>query len=250
MTLSALLGADMFEADEPESVAGTNGRHSDEELLNFALNLEYLEPEYYLRAVTSNGLHGKDAGTNPGVVDGGSRVPFTTKVFRNYANEIAEDELIHVRFLREVPGSAAACRPNIDFFGAFGKVATAAGLGKGFNPFADEVSFFVGATVFKDCCVDAHRLPLMALKDKTLRAGSSAILGIESYHSALINVLINQMGSEAARTTTAIRSLYGRPKEVQDKARAAEPTAELLQTLYLGNIYGGFFPSGLNGAIR
>ena len=81
---------------------------SDADVLNFALNLEYLEAEFYLRAVTGSGLRAADTGVNPGATTGGAQVNFTDPAIKAYAMEIAADELAHVQFLRMALTSAGA----------------------------------------------------------------------------------------------------------------------------------------------
>src|SRR6516225_3825062 len=74
---------------------------TDEDILNFALNLEYLESEYYLRAATGQGLSTKNTkgvGTQ-GKVVGGSKVPFKDANLEKLALEIGRDEEAHVNFL-------------------------------------------------------------------------------------------------------------------------------------------------------
>src|SRR4051794_17057361 len=55
---------------------------TDDAIMTFVLNLEYLEAEYYLRGTTGQGISADDAGTNPGAVTGGSQVPFATDAYR------------------------------------------------------------------------------------------------------------------------------------------------------------------------
>ena len=75
---------------------------TDADILNFALNLEYLEAEFYLRAATGQGLApGEIEGQGSlGAITGGRKVPFKSSDIRRYAQEIAGDEHAHVKFLR------------------------------------------------------------------------------------------------------------------------------------------------------
>src|ERR1700678_15457 len=117
----------------------SGGTINDTNILNFALNLEYLEAEFYLRATTGAGLSSTDAGSGAvSVLGGTTAVPFKTPAIQQYANEIAADELAHVRFLRSALGSAAVSRPSIDLMTSLSNAATAAGIAHGstFSPFA------------------------------------------------------------------------------------------------------------------
>src|SRR5688572_19454440 len=113
---------------------------TDEDIFNFALNLESLETEYYLRGTTGRGMSDADAGSNPGPVAGGHIVPWKDNDLKSLLEEVAANELAHVRFYRKVLGAKAVDRPAIDMAG-FAAAAKAAGLGDNFDPFASEMNF-------------------------------------------------------------------------------------------------------------
>ncbi|SFE16215.1 Ferritin-like domain-containing protein [Actinopolyspora alba] len=136
----------------------------DGAVLNFALNLEYLEGQFYSYAVHGVGLPeelttGKG---DRGTVTGGHAVPFESSKARQYATEIAADERAHIEFLRSALGSAKVAQPRINLRESFTAAARAAGLigeGQEFDPFANEDNFLLAAYLFEDVGVTAYKGP-------------------------------------------------------------------------------------------
>ena len=241
---------------------------NDPNILNFALNLEYLEAEYYLRATTGMGLSAADAGSSAGTVTGGAQVPFQTAAIQEYAVEIANDELSHVRFLRSALGSSAVDRPAIDLMNSFNSAVSAAGIGPSFNPFADENSFILGAFVFEDVGVTAYHGAATLLTSTANLGAAGAIMAVEAYHAGEIRTHIAQLGGNYltyANQISALRAAAGGGSETPltgSAIVAADSTSiaydrtpdQVLHIVYLNATpgvvkSGGFFPNGLNGAI-
>jgi len=170
----------------PTSAGGV----TDADILNFALNLEYLEAEFYLHAATGSGLASADAGTSPGTVTGGAKVSGLSSAQQNILNEIAYDEQEHVRFLRSALGSSAVARPAIDLTNSFNALASAAGIGSTFNPFSSFDAFLVGAFIFEDVGVTAYNgaAPLISKAGVTAGylAAAGGIMAVEAYHAAYV----------------------------------------------------------------
>jgi hypothetical protein len=247
---------------------------TDADVLNFALNLEYLEAEFYLRATTGQGLSATDAGSGAGTVTGGTAVTFPTAVLSQYAFEIAQDELNHVRFLRQALGSAAVSRPAIDLTNSFNGLAMAANIGATFNPFVDSDNFLLGAFVFEDVGVTAYHGAAGLLTDKTNLGAAAGIMAVEAYHAAEIRTLIYGRSVAASSTAlvdtankiSALRATLGGGNETTLSATtivAADSmnaiafdrtTDQVLHIVYAAGAgvatSGGFFPNGLNGTIK
>lgn len=271
-----VLGASKLSAlENPFGLAEKAVSQSDVDILNFALNLEYLEAEYYLRAVTGSGLDDADTtgtGSRGDVVGGTTAVPFQSSVIEDYANEIAQDEQNHVRFLRSALGAAAVARPKIDLQNSFNAAATAAGLisaGQTFNPFADENSFLLGAFIFEDVGVTAYKGAAPLIKSKAILAAAAGILAVEAYHAGEIRTVLYSRGliAQAKAISDARDALDGRgdddqPIRLQGHANIiptdanglafGRTTAQVLNIVYLGGAANnfGFFPNKLNGNIK
>ena len=242
---------------------------TDVDYLNFALNLEYLEASYYLIAATGSGLSAADSGSGAGTVTGGIQVPFTSSIQQEYAYEIAQDELNHVRFLRSALGTAAVPAPAIDLVNSFNAAASAAGIGSSFNPFGSFDAFLVGAFVFEDVGVTAYHGAAGLLTSTTNLGAAAGIMAVEAYHAAEIRTLILQAGSTYvgyANQISALRATLGGGNETSLSAttvvacdstnaiayaRTPYQVAAIVYANDDGNVTsGGFFPSGLNGNIN
>jgi len=231
---------------------------------------------YYIRAFLGRGLDPADTSDpngvgNAGFVLGGSAVPFKTESIAAYAQKITIDEVNHVRFLRRVLGNAAVAQPNIDLLNSFNGLALAAKLvpnaNTQFNPFADEVSFLLGAFIFEDVGVTAYAGAARLLQNKDCLDAAASILAIEAYHSGTVRTVLGALGQQsAANAISAVRASLGNGKEQgltvgnlrfntspsdSDSLAFRRSATEVLNVVYAGrSTGGGFLPNQANGTIR
>lgn len=273
--LGALSLGHLAGVDKGAALAQSSPEITDANILNFALNLEYLEAEYYLRAAFGRGLSSSDTtGTGTrGSVTGGTPVPFSNPVIRQYAEEIAADEEAHVKFLRTALGSARVARPAINLSSSFTAAARAAGVigpTQTFNPFADENSFLLGAFIFEDVGVTAYKGAARFIQNKDYLEAAAGILAVEAYHAGEIRTLLLGLSlSDPAGKISNLRDSVdgstdldqgivdanGEANIVPTDANGivfSRNTNQVLSIVYLGGRSGnfGFFPQRLNGAIR
>ncbi len=250
-----------------------DGAVTDAAVLNFALNLEYLEAEFYLRGVYGEGLEDDqiDGTGELGQVTGGRKVQFESKLVRQYAEEIANDERAHVDFLRKALGGAKIARPAIDLKDAFSAAAAAAGLieaGEEFDVFANEDNFLLGAFVFEDVGVTAYKGGAPLITNKTFLEAAAGILAVEAYHAGIIRTVLLSKGLEdAAGAISDARDSLDGSDDLDQGIVDGDGNANLVPTDANGIAFsrdvfqvhniayltpeeagsGGFFPNGTNG---
>ena len=218
-------------------------------VLQFALNLEYLEAEYYTYAVTGSGIEQAGASifgsgnAGPTSVKANPRVPFADANVRQYAEEIAADEIAHVNFIRaalQSLGVTPVAKPAIDLNGAWNTLAQAAGLvpaGGTFDPFANDVNFLLGAFVFEDVGVTAYRGAATLLSNKNVLSAAAGILGVEAYHAGIIR---SELFDQGAAIIAAVQ-------KISDTRDALDGPADLDQGLTMTNGAANLVPTDANG---
>jgi hypothetical protein len=246
---------------------------TDTDILNFALNLEYLEANFYLQAAYGTYLSAADtSGTGTqGLVTGGYPVQFTDPYVAIYAEEIAADELQHVQFLRSTLGASAVAQPTIDLYMSFTLLARAAGLvgpSETFDPFASDTNFLLGAYIFEDVGVTAYNGAAPLISSPIYLGAAASILGVEAYHAGIIRTKLFEAGMYAQ---TNMISLLRADLSMAPDDEGVSPDGKIgtlvptdanalafarTTTQVLNIVYGGgaandylFFPDKLNGTI-
>ncbi|MGJ7579230.1 ferritin-like domain-containing protein [Variovorax sp. RHLX14] len=258
---------------------------TDVDILNFALNLEYLEAQFYQYAVFGVGLPESQLGGTGtrGTVFGGRQVPFKDPIVAQYAREIAKDEADHVRFLRAALGSAAVAQPTIDVSAsvgsAFSSAAVAAGLitaGQAFDPYASDEAFLLGAFIFEDVGVTAYKGAAPLITNKTYLEAAAGILAAEAYHAGLVRTVLYSKGLQTPSLRTSADAISNArdsldastdvdqgitgtadtsnivPLDANGIAYSRTP-GDVLNIVYLtkdASMRGGFFPNGVNGTLN
>lgn len=217
------------------------------DVLNFALNLEYLEASFYLYVTTGAGLATTDMGTSPGTVSGGAKVTFANATVASVANQLATDERQHVEFLRATitaVGGTPVAMPSLNL--AAGGAVTS------------DATFLAAARQLEAVGVSAYIGGAPYLVSSTAALNYAAqILDTEAQHAGVIRELCIVLGVTSPavdaqdQPPTATQVFNTSPTTGLTPVRT---TSQVLQIVYgaagmIGVSKGGFFPSGLNGNI-
>jgi Ferritin-like domain len=247
---------------------------TDAAILNFALNLEYLEAEFYLIAAFGRRLANADTtgvGTRGGVT-GGRKVTFTTPLIAQYAREIAGDEEAHVKFLRSALGTARVARPVINIGTSFTAAARASGLigpTATFDAYANENNFLLAAFLFEDVGVTAYKGAARFIENKDFLEAAAGLLSVEAYHAGEIRAVLASRG--LFREVQAFSNLRDNADGAVDRDQGigipaqanivptdrngltfSRTPRQVLNIVYLGQTAtpASFFPRQMNGTLR
>jgi hypothetical protein len=228
------------------------------EVLKFALNLEYLESEFYTYALFGQGIElfgigvsGEANGSNPTggmVTSGGKKVNFwnPSSVTYEIVEQIGRDERAHVTLLRSALGSQVIAKPNLNLNA----------LGFGFDSEAD---FLRLSRIFEDIGVSAYGGAAGLLTTPAIITTAARILAAEAEHVSSIRTQLSFLNISTSALDGA--DLIGPPSGGKTQVLSINPSNGLPATRTPGEVLylafggkanatsGGFFPSGVNGSI-
>ncbi|MBV9761876.1 MAG: ferritin-like domain-containing protein [Acidobacteriaceae bacterium] len=225
------------------------------DVLQFALNLEYLEAEFYTTATMGKTIDqvgiGISGSGRSGPTTGWHQVNFSNStVFTGtVANQIGNDERNHVTLLRTALSNAGVepiAKPELNL--------DALGIG-----FGNEAQFLTLARVFEDIGVSAYggAAQLSSVTTSPYIGTAARILAAEAEHVANIRLQVARL----AIATSKLDSVDIIPPPSGTYFFSVDPSTGLTairtpaQVLYLAYnaanaTSGGFFPNGVNGNLH
>ena len=230
------------------------------DILNFALNLEYLEATFYLTVTTGAGLQPADMGAKPGAVTGGQgKINFQNAAVLAAAITLAADEQAHVQFLRATMTSLGLTPVDMP-------ALNLSALNMGGTAITTDAQFVALARQFEATGVSAYAGASIGLISNTAALEYAApILATASQHESLLRQLcvLLQVSSPAvdsndtvpyvAATATAAATINAFNTSTTTGLYTARNTSQVLMIVYgstaAGTVKGGFYPNGLNGNI-
>ena len=239
---------------------------SDLDVLNFALNLEYLEASYYTIGVGEFLLNeGADTdGTGTAGTATGGRTNTNLGSFQQYFREIAFDESSHVRALRSAirrRGGTPVARPEIDLGAVNAAIRLAITTATGspnttFDAFSDGPSFLLGGFLLSDVGATAYVGGSQYLNAAAVKLTAAQILAVEGYHVGSLRTLIAQTGGDVAAISgyisTARDTVDAGPDNDQGAGAGSDPQdgnfPNIAPTFPAGSRAPSFLPTSGNVA--
>ena len=242
---------------EAEAAVASGPTATEIAVLNFALNLEYLESEFYTYGQYGVGIEqlgiataGLSSGSNPatgGMTTGGKKVTLANNlVFTGpILGQIGSDERAHVTLLQSFLGQGNfIAKPNINL--------NALGIG-----FGSEAEYLTLSRIFEDIGVSAYGGAAYLLSTPLVIQTAARILAVEAEHVATVRTQIARLnvpspqldGADVVPPPTGTQVQY-LSINVSNGLPAIRSVPQVLNLAYggAGLTQGGFFPTAINGA--
>lgn len=231
---------------------------SPADVVQFALNLEYLEAEFYSIATTGQTIQQRGVPISGTGTSGPTTTKFGQVNFGNNlvltagsARDISDDEMAHVQTLRaalSANGITPVAKPaiNLDALAPMGA------------SLANQQTFLVLARAFEDIGVSAYSGGANFLSGSPYLMAAARILAVEGQHTGNIHLEIARLGIPTFPLDGAdvIPPPSGTNLFSTNKANGLCAFRTPGQVLYLAyglqaNVTaGGFFPNGVNGILN
>jgi len=223
---------------------------TDADIVQFALNLEYLEAEFYTMARTGKTIDQMGVGItgagSAGATTGGRKVTFVEgSTLANTADQIASDERTHVTLLRSLLtslGIQPIAKPAINLNA----------LSTGFE---SQEAFVTLARAFEDTGVSAYGGAAPLISDKTILGYAARILATEAEHTGNLRLhasLYQAPGFSLDPLDTPPPPGGTNFISGSGGLTAVRSPGQVLSIVFRGpNLSSGaFFPAGVNGSIN
>ncbi|WP_035958796.1 ferritin-like domain-containing protein [Bryobacter aggregatus] len=234
------------------TVETADAQVTDVDILQFALNLEYLEAEFYTVARTGKTIDQMGVGITgsgtTGATTGGKQVTFIEgSTLAKSADEIGADERAHVTLLRTALSGAGVmpvAKPAINLNA----------LGAGFG---SQEEFILLARAFEDVGVSAYGAAAPLISSKAYLGVAARILAAEAEHTG--NLRLHATLYNVKTTALDPVDILPPPSGTRFMSLDAQGLSAVRtpgQVLYI--VYGGqpgaktgaFFPGGMNGNLN
>ena len=225
---------------------------TDVDIVQFALNLEYLEAEFYTVARTGKTIDQMGSGITgsgtAGATTGGQKVTLIEgSSLAISADKIGADERAHVALLRQTltaMGAQPIAKPAINL----------AALGTGFE---SQEAFIAVARALEDVGVSAYGGAAPLLTSKAILAAAARILATEAEHTGNLRLHagLYQAKTMALDAVDILPPPSG-PSYISADSNGLTAVRTPGQVLFIAfggkanAISGGFFPSGVNGNLN
>jgi hypothetical protein len=222
------------------------------------LNLEYLEAEFYSIAVSGQTLQQKGVAIDGSGTPGPTTTMFGKVTFGNNlvltagsAEDIMDDEIAHVKTIRAAlmaNGVTPIAKPAINLDPLAGNGAS----------LQNQQTFLVLARAFEDIGVSAYNGGVNLLSGSPYLMAAARILATEGEHTGNIRLQVARLGIPIPPLDGAdvVPPPSGNNFFSTNKANGLTAFRTPGQVLYLAYGFkanatsGGFFPNGVNGALK